>query len=293
MVDAKPSLSFLAVDGGGTRCRVVLVADGGRHDWEGGGANVSSDFEGATQVLLAGVHALSGRSGITSEDVFAMPAYLGLAGVTGAAMVQRLEAALPFTDAVYSDDRPTALRGALGQRDGAVAHCGTGSFFATRIGGEHRFAGGWGPVLGDEASAQWLGRRLLAATLETVDRDSGGTPLTESILKRFGDAAGIIRFAGTAGPEDFGGLAPLVTESVARDDPTGCSIMQHAAAHVEYSVTKIGWRPGLSLCLTGGLGPHYASFLPEELQAHLAPPEAEPIEGAVALAHEHAQNRQS
>ena len=52
-----------------------------------------------------------------------------------------------------------ALRGALGEKDGIVVHCGIGSFAASRIDGKSRFAGGWGPVLGDEVTVTrtfWL-----------------------------------------------------------------------------------------------------------------------------------------
>lgn len=289
MGNAKASPSVLAIDGGGTHCRFVLLAGGERNEWEGGSANVSSDFNAAVAVILEGADALADRTGQAPETIYAQPAYLGLAGVTGPAMVARLQAALPFTNAIYTDDRPTVLRGALGHRDGAIAHCGTGSFFASSLGGEHRFAGGWGPVLGDEASAQWLGRRLLSATVETVDGLRPATTLTETVLARFNDAPGIVHFAGTAEPDDFGRLAPLVTDSIVRDDSTGLALMREGALHIEKTLLSVGWKPGLTLCLTGGLAPHYARFLPEEMQACVATTEADPIEGAVALALEHAK----
>jgi glucosamine kinase len=289
MGNAEPSPSVLAIDGGGTYCRFVLLAGGERHEWEGGSANVSSDFDAAVAVVLEGADALADRTGQAPEAIHALPAYLGLAGVTGPAMAARLQAALPFANAIYTDDRPTVLRGALGRRDGAIAHCGTGSFFASSLDGEHRFAGGWGPVLGDEASAQWLGRRLLSATLETVDGLRTATVLTDAVIARFNDAPGIVHFAGTAEPDDFGRLAPLVTDSMVSDDATGLALMREGALHIEETLRSVGWRPGLTLCLTGGLAPHYTRFLPEEMQACVTAAQAEPIEGAVALALEHAE----
>lgn len=279
----------LAIDGGGSRCRFLLVKDGVRHTADGGSANVSSDFDGAVDVLRNGVSAIAARAGLTETQVFGLPAFVGLAGVTGPAMIARLKDALHFTDAIFADDRPAALRGALGAREGAIAHCGTGSFFAAEIDGTRRLAGGWGPVLGDEASAQWVGRRLLTRTLDHVDGVHPGSPLTETVLARFGDAAGIVRFAADADPAAFGALAPLVTDAAALDDPTALLVMEEAAAQVAEGLTRIGWRPGLTVCLTGGIGPHYARYLPGEIQACLRPPKAEPIEGAIALALEHAE----
>lgn len=56
------------------------------------------------------------------------------------------------------------------------------------------------------------------------------------------------------------------------------------AEEVRRSLTVMGWRPGLALCLTGGIGPHYQRFLPQEMQAALRPPAGDPLSGALALA---------
>ncbi len=280
--------SALAIDGGGSRCRFLLLKNGTCHAVTSGPSNVSTDFEGSVAALVAGVARLAAEAGLSEQEAFAVPAFVGLAGVTGPATITRLTKALPFSNAVYADDHPAALRGALGKRDGAIAHCGTGSFFAAEIDGTRRGAGGWGAVLGDEASAQWVGRRLLAVTLQCVDGFRPWSPLAEAALSRFDDAPGIVRFAADADPVAFGALAPMVTEGVAAADPIAIALMTEAATIVADSLTRIGWRSGLASCLTGGIGPHYAPFLPGDMQASLIPPEAEPIDGALALALDHA-----
>jgi len=70
---------------------------------------------------------------------------------------------------VYSDAQ-IALLGALGERPGLLVLSGTGSIVIGRDArGRWGRAGGFGPLLGDEGSAFWLGREWLRATTEGED----------------------------------------------------------------------------------------------------------------------------
>jgi len=66
-------------------------------------------------------------------------------------------------------DVEAAYLGALGDRAGVLLLAGTGSM---ALGGNGRGrwarAGGWGPLLGDEGSAFWIGREWLRATMGTT-----------------------------------------------------------------------------------------------------------------------------
>ncbi len=275
----------LAADGGGTRCRVAL-SDGDRI-WqvEVGAANVSTDFDASCAELKRGLTAVSQQAGIDLTEVADAPAYLGLAGITGQSIADRLAGALPFSDVRIEDDRPSALRGALGPGDGFVAHCGTGSFLAAQLEGKPRFAGGWGPVLGDQASAQWVGRRALSQVLDCVDAVCEPSELSAQLLSRFKGTAGIVKAASGMSPTEFGALAPVVTQYAGQGDPFAQSIMQAGAEYLRDRLEKMGWAAGLPICLTGGIGPQYAAYLPEPMQQDLMKPLGDPLSGAIALAH--------
>ncbi len=274
----------VAIDGGGTRCRFVVSINDLVQSVEGGTANVSSDFDKSVATILSGLNELAALTGRDIQYLTSLPAFVGLAGVTGPAMVERLKTALPFVTARYADDRPAALRGALGSQNGIVAHCGTGSFLAAQFESDIRLAGGWGPVLGDEGSAQLVGRRLLWLTLQCVDGFHSPTPLTDAVISRFGSAPEIVSFAGSANPHELGALAPMVTDAAADDDPSAQFLLKEAAALVALGIRQIGWSPGLAICLTGGIAPFYGPYLPDDMQADIRPHEADPIEGALALA---------
>lgn len=274
----------LAVDGGGTRCRIAVGDGDGMTVVETGSANVSTDIQGSLRQIFAGFEALSARTGEDLLELSRLPAFVGLAGVTGPEIVNVLREALPFKCLRIEDDRPAALRGALNNRDGVVAHCGTGSFFGAQLEGVMRFSGGWGPAVGDEASAQWVGRQALALTLEAVDGRAAKTLLAKKLLEKFGGAAGIVRFAGAATPPEFGNLAPLVTSAAQAKDALGVRVMKVGAAEIARSLRSIGWKPGLAVCLTGGIGPHFEPYLPREMCADMIAPAGEPLTGAMSLA---------
>ncbi len=275
----------LAVDGGGTRCRLVLDGPGGRLSTEAGPANVSSGFDAAIAQIRAGLSALAAKAGMDAEALFGVPAYVGLAGVTDAAMAARVARALPLRRARVGDDRLSALRGALGARDGIIAHFGTGAFFALQAGGVVRLAGGWGPLLGDEGSAFWLGRTALSATLDAVDGLTPSTPLTDRLLARFGAPGQIVAQAAEATAAEIAALAPEVTGAAAAGDATGLRLLRAGSDHIGRVLAAMGWTPEMALCLTGGLGPVYRDYLPAPLARALVAPMAAPIDGAVELAH--------
>jgi glucosamine kinase len=280
----------LAIDGGGTRCRVAARAGHKIVSVETGPANVSTDLDGAIRQILRGIALLAERMDCPVDVILAAPVFVGLAGVTGPAVADSLRAALPFDLVRVADDRLAAVRGALGRRDGAIGHCGTGSFYAAQTGGEIRLSGGWGPVLGDEASAQWVGRAALRLTLEAVDGRLAASQLSERLLAEFGDASGIVRFAGSARPSEFGALAPLVTDLAGQGDAIAEQIMRQGADEIARGLRHLGWSPGQVVCLTGGIGPHYIPYLPADLRADLAEREGEPLDGAISLALDFAQD---
>jgi glucosamine kinase len=66
-------------------------------------------------------------------------------------------------------DVEAAYRGALGGSAGILLLAGTGSMALGRDPhGRWERAGGWGPLLGDEGSAFWIGREWLRATMRTT-----------------------------------------------------------------------------------------------------------------------------
>lgn len=278
------SITALAVDGGGTRCRIAAVHGDEVVSIEAGSANVSTDFEGSIRTVLEGLGKLSDMLDVAVNLLQKRPAFIGLAGMDGQHIARRIRQELSLDCARIEDDRIAALRGALGRNDGFIAHCGTGSFFGAQAKGHQRLVGGWGSVLADEASAYWIGRLALRRTLNAVDGLGPASNLTKHLLAKFESPADIVSFAVVASPADIGRIARDVTASAEDGDPVAAEVMQSGANQITQVLHGLGWRPGAAICLTGGIGPYYAPFLPAEMEDDLTTPTGTPLEGAISLA---------
>lgn len=282
---------LVAADGGGTACRVALVAQGRRFDTRVGSANVHSDPDGAAVGLRGALAQLAGQAGLGPADMAEAVGYFGLAGANSAAAAARVAGHLPLRRVRIEDDRRAAVAGAFGDRDGTLAGIGTGSFLARQQTGKIDLRGGWGFVLGDEASGGWLGRMALARVLHAEDGIASDTDLTRALAARFGGPQGILDFVATARPGDVAALAPDVARAALAGDVGGVALMQAGAAYIARAATAIGWCAPEPFCLTGGLGPAYVPYLPPDLADALYPPAASGLEGALALAARFAAER--
>lgn len=279
-------VSYIAVDGGGTRCRLAVCNGGTVTKVATGPTNMFSDFDGGMRQILFGLDLLGIEAGLSMEQLFELPAYLGLAGVIDTETADAVAVRLPFPKVVVEEDRAAALTGALGQRDGFVAHCGTGSLFGAQQGAQRRYSGGHGLVLGDEASAAWVGRSALSCCLAVADGLLASSDLIEIITGQLGAASEIVQFAATAGPAEFGSFAPRVTLLAEAGDRNAQRILGHGADYLVETLQGMGWQPPAPICLTGGMGAHYGSYLPAEMQSCLIEPSGDPLDGAMSLARD-------
>jgi len=62
--------------------------------------------------------------------------------------------------------------------------------------------------------------------------------------------------------------------------------MQRGASIIEERLTQLGFIESDAVCLTGGLAPHYKTYLTSQLQKNLTNSIGEPLDGAIALAKE-------
>lgn len=267
---------YLGLDGGGTGCRAVLTDADGRvlGRGEGGPANINSDRDGAFAAIMStAMAALGGR------EPKSVAACLGLAGANISGARNWLGPMLPFGKVRVVHDAVTAVAGALGEADGIVAAMGTGSVFSRQLGGEVVSIGGWGPVLGDEASGAWVGKRFLSLVLRAEDGLEAATPLTKAALRALDGVQGIVTFARTATGADFARQARNVFEQA--DDPAAEQVIAEATEHVVRAIEKLQPERRLPVTFTGGLGPIYANRLIDTWDQR--PARGTPLDGAVLL----------
>jgi N-acetylglucosamine kinase-like BadF-type ATPase len=224
---------ILGVDGGGTRTRASIVADGRvlAHGENGSIKRLRVGAEAAEthlRALLKDVYAQAGVSGVQAASV-------GVASCSLPGTVEWITAVLQDFHAGRCDivgDEVIALDAAFKGGPGILQIAGTGSNTIGRApDGSRECAGGWSSHLGDEGSGYWIGLHSVRRALKAYDREQ-----PTRILKKVGEIWGTPEIGdlvnlgdSTPGP-DFAALAPAIDELANAGDPVAREVLQQAAA---------------------------------------------------------------
>lgn len=278
---------LIAVDGGGTGCRAAIGTqrDGILGRATGGRANIGNDPDRALANLRGAVEAAAAEAGLPLTALKDATAFIGLAGMNVARDEARLRAALPYARIHADDDRPACVVGALGEGvAGWLLAIGTGTIVAATDGRAYRYVGSWGFHLADQGSGAWLGRGALDFALQCRDRVLPHSDLTRALLADFGDdPEALVSFSLTAQPGDYAAFAPKVIAAAEAGDRHAQALMQEGAAYYLRALKALDFAPGDPLCLLGGIGPHYARYLPEDHLSGLIAARGTALDGAFHL----------
>lgn len=278
---------IIAVDGGGSGCRVILADTEGQTlaRANAGPANLGTDFNTARDNILDAVFKTYHSAGLTPDSRSGDVAWLGLAGAGFTDLANRLEQQLGFKHTKVSSDSITTVEGALGGGDGTVVLIGTGSFIESRHSGNNRHIGGWGYQLGDECGGAWLGRKLLQTVLYVHDGLLPPSDLTRAVFERFSRTPNrIVRFAQKATPGEMAGFAPEIAKGYEKGDPVAREIMSASVRLLCERLDAVDALSAPPLYLVGGLAGVYLPLLPERYKQLYQPAKGDALAGALSLA---------
>ncbi len=227
----------VGVDGGGTRTRAVVL-DGDRVLGEGasGPSNpLRVGIANGAAAIREAIDKACGAALIDRDDLVA--AGIGLAGVRRKDIRTRMREVLIETLRIKNielmTDGEIALYGATDGAPGIVVISGTGSIcVGVNRQGKHVFAGGWGPVAGDEGSGSWIARRALQAVAQASDERAPKTALTPAACEYFqvavpDDLATAI-YAPTVTNDRIAGFSKHVIETARAGDEVARNILTEA-----------------------------------------------------------------
>ena len=254
---------LLAIEGGGTKTRILLAHDTGEvvSSERGGPASglyIQRDaFARETTPMLK-------RFKQAADKLGGRVAQVGLAGPMDRDLVKRLVietfGPTPFMEAGEGDI-------ALAMHDlpwGVAVIAGTGaSCRAINERGDQAGCGGFGPQFGDEGSGYWIGREGITAALRAGDGRGPSTILTDSVCKFFGVARvwDIFRFAEGSGHipgPRIAAFAPHVFEAMLAGDYAARNVCRQAALSLTHlaiaTACRLEWNgPAVPLVLAGGV----------------------------------------
>lgn len=246
----------LGIDGGGSKTACVLMDNTGQvlGRGEAGASNYQSI--GKKSAFFSIESAIAQAIGY-QRFVQIQAICLGLAGVSrpedmqvAESFVEQLKssASIPVVwtlapqHIVLCHDALIALVGGIGQAIGIVAIAGTGTIvFGRNQQGRTRRVGGWGPILGDEASAYHIALSGLRAAMRAYDRRDKPTSLQESIRAHLGltsleNLVEVIYQQGW-GVREIAALAPIVDEAASSGDEVAMTIIEDAVRELVQATT--------------------------------------------------------
>lgn len=299
----KLTMHVLGIDAGGTKTVALLADASGRVVGEGRGAGANLQTEGELQVekVLHEVIEKATRDRQTPPESVC----LGMAGVdreSDGRVIRGIMQRLGFRQALIVNDALIALVAGAGAHPGVVIISGTGSIaFGVSHRGLAARAGGWGPMLGDEGSGYWIGRRALEAVVRDADGRGPRTALTERVLEYFSLPRPELLISEIYhqphGRRAIAALGPIVDRARVDGDLVAAAIMIDAADELAKAaasvITRLEMRgEQFPILLAGGMLKR-SEWLAAEIERRMAevaprsdvlPLMHEPVTGAVRLA---------
>jgi glucosamine kinase len=258
-----PTPLVVGVDGGGSRTRVLLCDANGvvLARVEGGASALRPGQEQAAADIIK---ALIGEALTSAERTDTRPAVcvVGVAGAGQERAAQALWSALAqrriADDVSVQADATIAMDDAFGDSAGVLL--GSVAFSKAPDGRIER-CGGWGPNVGDEGSAAWLGRKALSVITAAHDGREPETALTGAILTalELEQIKDVIPWAASATPGTFAQLAPVVTQVASSGDLRANALIsfcvEELALHVRTLARRcfVDERAAIPVAFSGGL----------------------------------------
>lgn len=292
---------FLALDAGGTKT-IGAIGDGERELARAEGGTIKllrTDPERARMALAELFSQLAGSAQIDLKRITRI--CIGASGVRVPKVTNWIRTTVPLFAAgelLLCGDEEIALDAAFHGGAGVMVIAGTGSMAVGRArNGKLAHVGGWGPALGDEGAAHWIGQEALRSALRARDE---GLPshLAEAVVHhwRLAGLKELVEEANATPAPDFARLAPVVVSASEAGDPVALEIVHRAgeelarlALLVVQRLRKLGERSTLSVGFTGSVisngGRVRAAMIDAlrranaEIRILLEP--ADPIEGAL------------
>ena len=285
---------YLGIDGGGSKCRVVIVSPDQQVLGEGlsGPANPLRGMKVATDSILNATQQALTCAGLPFNDMSRLIVGAGLAGVNVPQYYQLFsDWQHPFKKLYLTSDLHVACMGAHQGQDGAVIIVGTGSCGLASVNGKLLEVGGHGFPYGDNGSGAWFGMQMLHKVLLSLDGLAPSTLMTDLLLQELGlhDTMSLVSHFMHATPTTYAKLAPLVFTAAEAGDATAMALVQQGASFIAAIAKRLLTVNPPRLSFIGGLAYKILPYLPAEVQQKVTPALQEPELGAIWFARQQSQ----
>ncbi len=291
---------YLGVDGGGTKTAFLLDVDGKRFESK----QITIHPKQVTkqqffEIMKLGVGDVCKEAGIDPEEILytfvAAPGY-GQYPDTEAYIDEGIREAIGSDRFTVANDCVNGWAGSLNAKPGINLVLGTGQIgYGVDEEGNSMRSGGWGPLLGDEASGYYIGLKLLNHFTKMSDGRSDKTILYDIIKEKLdlNDDMEIIDKAEKMKRDEIASLSRIFTEALDKEDPY-CKellgeISKEAAAVIDSIIKGLNFKEEVKVSYSGGvfnLGDRLIKKIEEKSKnkIKIEKPYTDPSEGALILA---------
>lgn len=293
----------IGLDGGGSKTDCLIAEETGRIVGEGQGGPAMLLYAEEKEVAASLQNAL--RSALANAPPAASGQVAALAVAIPIAPWDWVEARIRevlVPERLLRFSEPQICRAAsLHEGPLLLVVAGTGAFAYAYAGpGREAFAGGKGPLLGDQGSAYDLGLQALRAWVKAADGRGAATRL-QALLEahwevRDIDALAQKVYGQRVGRHEIAALAPLVNQAAEEGDEVALEILRQGAAALVEAAEAVACRAGLEepfLVAFFGSVLRGSRLLREEVERSLRErwprarfllPTLRPVHGAILLA---------
>jgi len=285
----------LAIEGGGTKTRLLLAAPNGTvlaHEIGPPASPLYIDPKKYSQEISS----LLERIRAILRDNNARIVAVALAAPMNVDLIKRLIERFFGEVKVIRFRESDAALGYYNLREGCALIAGTGSScYVHTPDGSTVMGGGLGPQFGDEGSAYWLGKEAIASVLRATQATGEQSRLAKSMLRHFGieKPHDILQFTygnGFMSASKIAGFAKEVFALAKENDGDAIALCSRAGSELGKLVADTMARAGVEeipLVCSGGVF-HGGAFITDPLQAFLKQhniryiwmsPLLEPVEG--------------
>lgn len=287
---------YLGIDGGGSKCRAVIVSSDQQILGEGlaGPANPLRGMKIATDSILAATQQALTCAGLAFNDMSRLVAGAGLAGVNVPQYYQLFsDWQHPFKKLYLTSDLHIACMGAHQGQDGAVIIVGTGSCGLASVNNQLIEVGGHGFPYGDNGSGAWFGMQLLHKVLLSLDKLAPPTAMTSLLLQELAlsDTMALVSHFMHATPTTYAKYAPLVFTAAEAGDTTAMALIEQGAGFITAIAERLLSAGPPRLSFIGGLAYKLLPYLPLEIQQQVTPALQAPELGAIWFALQRDQSQ--
>lgn len=291
---------FLGIDGGGTKTAFLLEKDGERFE------SVKKTIHPMQiskvefiERLHVGIKEVTEKAGIEVSDIeytfVAVPGF-GQYPETEEFVLTTIEETLESKDFEVGNDCLNAWAGSLDAKEGINLILGTGSIgYGRDDKGNSAICGGWGPILGDEASGFYIGKKILNYFTKMSDGRMEKTYLYDLVKKDLGlkEDLDIVTKASKMQRDEIGALGKILQLAIEKNDPVAFEIVDDVAKEaslvINTLIKDLSFDSKIKVSYSGGvynlgdvLLQKIKSYVNEDID--LVEPLYSPVEGSLILA---------